>query len=197
MCRMNFHSPAKGSIIYTRMNVYLRVAFAWVPLFFILAGGLGAAAPPGLPPVSVLPPSTDLGHPIPEFSLPAPSGEMLAISKFRGRPIVINFFASWCPSCWAEIPHLVKASTENRKQGLVVLGIGVLDDAGAQKWMIGRLGITYPTVYDVSGEVVTKVLRLRRMPTTIFIDRRGIVRAKWEGILDEATLRREIAKILS
>lgn len=78
-----------------------------------------------------------------------------------------------------------------------MLGIGVLDDAGAQKWMIGRLGITYPTVYDVSGEVVTKVLRLRRMPTTIFIDRRGIVRAKWEGILDEATLRREIAKILS
>jgi len=148
------------------------------------------------PPAGGLLPAAGVGHPMPEFTLPTPQGEALSFAALKNRPVVVNFFASWCPSCWVEIPHLKAVFAEHGVRGLVVLGIGVLDDAASQAWMVRKLEIPYPTVYDAGGEVVSKVLQLRAMPTTIFVDRAGIVRGRWEGFLDERELRRELRKIL-
>jgi len=133
---------------------------------------------------------------MPEFALPAPTGRIVKFADFKGRPLVINFFGSWCPSCWAEVPLMVSLYADYRGRGLGVLGIGVLDDAAAQTWMVRKLGIPYPTVYDVGGETVSNVLRLRAMPTTVLIDRRGVVKMKWEGFLDRDTLLRKVQEIL-
>ncbi len=81
-------------------------------------------------------------------------------------------------------------------RGLRVLGIGVLDDANAQTWMVRKLRIPYPTVFDVTGETVSNVLRLRTMPTTVLIDSRGIVRQKWEGLLDWDIVLQRVQEIL-
>lgn len=85
---------------------------------------------------------------------------------------------------------------EYHPRGLQLLGIGVLDDADSQSWMVRKLGIPYPTVYDASGETVSQTFRLRAMPTTLLVGADGIVRVRWEGFVDEDTLRREVEKAL-
>lgn len=137
--------------------------------------------------------STD---PLPAFSLPALGGGAISAAQLRGKPAVINFFASWCASCWVEIPHIEAAFNDYKKQDLQVLGIGVLDSEDSLRWMVDKLRLTYPTVYDTSGDTVVKILKLRSMPTTLFVDRQGVVRARWVGFMDAETLRRLIAQIL-
>jgi peroxiredoxin len=109
---------------------------------------------------------------------------------------VINFFASWCSSCWAEIPHIQSVYNDYQGRGLQIVGIGVLDSEESLRWMVDKLRITYPTVYDTSGDTVVKILQLRSMPTTLFVDRQGIVRTRWQGFLDQETLQRLIAQIM-
>ena len=143
-----------------------------------------------------LPPAMEVGHPMPQFELPALRGEKFSLSAFEGHPIVINFFASWCESCWTDVRHINALYEEYRTRGLAVLGIGVLDNRDAQAWMVKKFSITYPTVYDATGEIVGKVLKLRSTPTTVLVDRGGVVIVRWEGRLDEQTLRHEVEKLL-
>ncbi len=133
---------------------------------------------------------------LPAFSLTALRGGLVSAADLKGKPAVINFFASWCASCWAEIPFLQAAHQTYSARGLRVLGIGVLESEDTMRSMVTRLGITYPTVYDASGDTVVKALRLRSMPTTLFVDRQGVVRVRWEGFLDKDTVFRLVGQIL-
>ncbi len=184
---------------------------AFIPFLVILAAvGLGAAllyalrAPDSLSrvPSAALPPAAGSGtatagrdEVLPAFALPTLRGGTFRSAELQGKAVIINFFASWCPSCWGEIPDFEAIHKEYGPRGLLVLGIGVLDDAETLGWMVQKLGITYPTVYDVKGEVVGGVLRLKAMPTTLFVDRNGVIRTRWQGRLDETILRRELRKI--
>lgn len=134
--------------------------------------------------------------PLPGFTLPMVNGSRFSGDQIRGKPAVINFFASWCPSCWAELPTLEVVYRQHRARGLVVVGIGVLEDAGSVSWMVDRLGISFPVAYDATGEVVAKVFKLRAMPTTLFVDRRANVVVRWEGVVDKARFQRYLSLIL-
>ncbi len=166
-----------------------------IALSVLSAQRLQRAAPPPLP-IAVTGAAASASDPLPAFSLPALGGGVISAAELKGKPAVINFFASWCPSCWAEIPHIEAAFKDYRGQGLQVVSIGVLDSEESLRWMVEKLRITYPAVYDTRGDTVVKILQLRSMPTTLFVDRQGIVRARWQGFLDNETLRRLIAQIL-
>lgn len=171
------------------------VVVVGIALVFLLAGRQQPAVQSPLP-IAASSSGAAASEPLPAFSLPALGGGAISAADLKGKPAVINFFASWCATCWAEIPYIETAFKDYRKQDLQVLGIGVLDSQDSLRWMVGKLRITYPTVYDTSGDTVTKILKLRGMPTTLFVDRQGVVRARWQGFLDEETLRRLIAQIL-
>ncbi len=136
------------------------------------------------------------GTQLPSFSLPMIGGSQFSSDWLRGKPVIINFFASWCPDCWAELPTLEVMYRQYRARGLMVVGIGVLQDAQSTSWMVRRLGISFPVTYDTTGDVVTKVLKLRAMPTTLFVDRYGNVVVRWEGVLDKARFQRYLSLIL-
>jgi len=176
---------------------------------FLLAAGVVAAIAlvlivrsPGRPqpaaslPIAAKGAAVEVSETLPAFSLPTPGGGVISTADLKGKPAVVNFFASWCASCWAEIPHIQAAYDVHKGRGLQIVGVGVLDSAESLRWMVDKLHITYPTAYDTGGDTVTKVLRLRSMPTTLFVDRRGIVRARWEGFLDPESLQRLLALIL-
>lgn len=130
------------------------------------------------------------------FTMPTLDGGTISAAQLKGQPAVIKVFASWCPRCWVSLPHTEAVYNEYAQRGLRVIGVGVLSAEDDLRSMVHRLRITYPVAYDLNGLVSVQTFGLRNVPTTLFVDRQGVVRVRWEGTMDRETLRRLIAQIL-
>jgi cytochrome c biogenesis protein CcmG/thiol:disulfide interchange protein DsbE len=108
----------------------------------------------------------------------------LSVADLRGKPVVVNFWASWCVPCRDEAPVLQKTYERYRDQGLVVLGVDVNDFRQDARRFMRRYGLTYPVVYDGKGSTVGK-WGVRGFPETFFVDRTGrLVGERIEGAVD-------------
>ena len=110
-------------------------------------------------------------------------GDIVRLNKYRGKVVLLNFWATWCPPCRAEIPELVKWQRENRRRGLQVIGITYPPTNRARvRQFMRRLRVIYPVLL---GAKETKALfdPGETLPLTIVIDREGNVRDRVEGIL--------------
>jgi len=132
------------------------------------------------------PPSPDIGHPAPDFVLLTPDGDELALNDLRGTPVLINFWATWCPPCRAEIPALEQ--THRQFDGdVLVLGVDVQENPEQVAEFIVEHDMTYPVVIDETAEVA-KTYRVRAFPTSYLIDERGVVVEIFTGPVNEPLL---------
>lgn len=124
--------------------------------------------------------------PAPGFTLPDPAGNPVALSDFRGRYVLLNFWATWCPPCLREMPSMERLSTSVSKSSFVVLGVS-LDKEGAAKVnpYLERLGVTFPIVLDIDSEIAT-VYGALDLPSTFLIDPQGRVVLAAKGERDWA-----------
>jgi cytochrome c biogenesis protein CcmG/thiol:disulfide interchange protein DsbE len=99
-------------------------------------------------------------------------GQMLSMADLRGRPVIVNFWASWCAPCRDEVPALQATYEKHRGEGLVVLGVDFNDVRRDAKRFLERYGATYPVVYDGKGETLGR-WGVRQVPETYFVDRAG------------------------
>jgi cytochrome c biogenesis protein CcmG/thiol:disulfide interchange protein DsbE len=114
-----------------------------------------------------------LGARAPAFNLNRiDGGGKLSLASLRGRPVVLNFWASWCVPCKGEAKMLEQASQQYRDRGVVFLGIDYHDVTSDARTFISHHGVTYATVQDGSGMVGDRY-GLTGVPETFFIDRRG------------------------
>ena len=127
-----------------------------------------------------------IGYPAPDFALKTPSGEEFKLSALRGTPVVLNFWATWCPPCRAELPELRSASERYAGQ-IAVVGVNQAESAATVAKAAVELGLTFPIPLDHRGDV-SQVYGVRSLPTTFFIDRDGVIRQIQNGPLTEATL---------
>jgi cytochrome c biogenesis protein CcmG/thiol:disulfide interchange protein DsbE len=108
----------------------------------------------------------------------------LSMVSFRGKPMVVNFWASWCIPCKDEAPVLERAWREHRKDGLVVLGVDAQDFKGDARSFMRRFGVTYPVVHDGKGSTLGR-WGVTGFPETFCVDRRGrLVGEKIDGGVD-------------
>jgi thiol-disulfide isomerase/thioredoxin len=128
----------------------------------------------------------------PEVHLVDFDGEPLALTDYRGKPVVLNFWASWCPSCVAEMPEFEKVH-QRLKAEVVFLGIDQRDDRSAAEELAGRTGVTYRLAEDPDGRVYDAFGGVG-MPTTVFIGANGEVVDVVTGQLTEELLRHHIAR---
>ncbi len=129
------------------------------------------------------------------LSLPRLEGEgSIDYAGLADRPLVINFFASWCPNCIAEMPDFERVHRSLGDQ-VEFLGISQSDPAGASIDLAHETGITYNTGIDRSG-VFFNALGVTGMPTTVFVRPGGEIAEVWQGALDEATLQQMIGEHL-
>lgn len=126
------------------------------------------------------------GELAPDFEVINLEGHPVALSSFRGRPVVLNFWATWCGPCKQEIPALSRVAADHPEAEFVGVALDSGDWRGlaAQK---GRLGIGFP-VYEGSAEV-QRTWEVRTLPTTYFIDAEGLVVASHVGVIAETKLR--------
>lgn len=143
-----------------------------------------------------------IGKPAPDFTLAqlgasgASGNSRVRLSSFKGKPVILNFWASWCDPCNAEAPFLQKTwASRLQQQGAVLIGIDGQEQASAAQAFLHKYNIDYPNVQDTLDGSVGIRYGVAGFPTTIFIDRNGIVVAKSIAALDEKTLNQELIKL--
>ncbi|MHB8620531.1 MAG: TlpA family protein disulfide reductase [Chloroflexota bacterium] len=133
-----------------------------------------------------------IGQAAPDFRLRTLAGPEVSLSGYRGHPVLINFWATWCQPCEKEMPEL--QATAASHSGLVVLGVDDLEATGKVQAYVRRLGLTFPILLDQDGTVLDRY-RVVGKPTSLFVDRQGIVRATYLGALPPRVLQRNLRAI--
>lgn len=155
----------------------------------VLVLSSSTAQPSGLPVMSSSSSSSGRallreGAPAPDFTLSTLDGRPVALADLRGKAVLVNFWASWCPPCLEETPALIAAYEELKqsKADVEFIGIGTNDDSANLRKFAENNRIPYLIVEDPDGKV-GDAYGLLGMPTTIFIDRQGVVRRIWNGAI--------------
>lgn len=136
-----------------------------------------------------------LGRPAPDFRLETLDGSSVALSGLTGRPVVINFWASYCIPCRDEAPLLEDAQIRYGGAGLAVLGVVFQDDTGAAAAFMEQFGLTYPGLLDPNGQTAIDY-GVRGIPETFVVDRDGTVARVFIGPLEVGSFRAAIEAIL-
>jgi cytochrome c biogenesis protein CcmG, thiol:disulfide interchange protein DsbE len=154
-----------------------------------------------LPTDSTTTPGKAAPHPgffAPEISLLSLTGEEISLSDFRGYPVILNFWTTWCPPCRAEMPAMQRAFLDYQDAGVIILAVNSTsqDSVPAVEDFISQFGITFPILLDKEGDVAS-LYQIASLPTTYFIDKSGIIReVVIGGPMSEALLRTRIEKLL-
>jgi cytochrome c biogenesis protein CcmG, thiol:disulfide interchange protein DsbE len=111
----------------------------------------------------------------PDFTVTTFDGETMQLSDLRGRPVVINFWASWCGPCREEAPRFQAVWERYRDQGVVMLGITYVDDEHDSRAFMAEYGVTYPNAPDVGTVISEEMYFIQAVPETFVIDQQGNV----------------------
>ena len=104
------------------------------------------------------------------------AGHEVRIEAGNGQVVVVDFFATWCQPCKVQLPHLERLARELQDRGLAVYGVSFDDDLDAIRGFTGQLAVGFPVLWDRGGERLAAAMSIQRLPTTLVVDRRGIIR---------------------
>jgi peroxiredoxin len=121
-----------------------------------------------------------IGVKAPDFELKTLDGKNVKLSDFKGKKVILNFWATWCPPCKAEMPEMQKFYEEDHKD-IVLLAVNIDPQLDVQKF-VDEMSITFPIPLDEDDEV-NSVYQVISIPTTYFIDTKGIIREKHIGAM--------------
>jgi len=130
--------------------------------------------------------SAELGYRAPNISLSDFKGNDVSLRQFRGTPVLLNFWGTWCAPCRAEMPALQNFH-EQYGDRVAVVGINWDHSISEARSFMERLGITYPNLIDRQGEAFVQY-GLTALPTSFWIDERGVIMGYWNGAMDEETM---------
>ena len=136
-----------------------------------------------------------VGRTAPDFSALDLAGRPVSLADYRGKIVVVNLWASWCPPCRAEMPDLQKLATAFRSRGVVVLGVDQGESAQRARAFADALGITYPVLVD-DGQQSGGIYAAFGLPTTIVVGRDGVVVKGVDGPLAYAEMQAVVAPLV-
>ena len=134
----------------------------------------------------------------PDITLQLLDGKKLELSSLKGKPVLITFWATSCPGCIKEMPHLVELYHELHKEGLEIIGIAMpYDRPDYVMEMIKRKKVPYLIALDLKGEAIKAFGNISLTPTTFLIDDQGAIVKKKIGVMDMAVWKKRIISILN
>jgi len=165
------------------------VGLAWIAgaaaiLMIGLAGKL-QAGPNATAPLS----------PAPEWELKDLNGKPVKLSDFKGKVVILDFWATWCPPCRMEIPGFIELQQKYAEKGLVVIGVSLDDEPDVVKTFMKRQGVNYSVVL-ANSKVTDDYGGIEGIPSTFIIDRTGAIVSKHVGFVPKERFEAEIAPLL-
>lgn len=178
------------SKIFFRKSAIVITAFVIIGFLGLLVWGMLNKEP-----ITGLSGVTMVNRPAPAFVLKTFDENTIALANLRGRPLVINFWASWCPPCREEAPLIERTWRAYKNRNLTFLGVNIQDRKEDALSYLQEFDITYPNGPDPTGEI-TIDYGVSGLPVTFFISRDGKVVRRWVGALEHSVLSRSIEEIM-
>lgn len=181
--------PSRRTLI--GLTIASVVSGALVVLLLVRLISAGNAA--GSNPVSPL-----AGKPAPDFTITTWNGasvQQVRLADLKGKPVVVNFWASWCDPCREEAPVLQAAWQKYQGSGVMFVGVAMRDKQSDGTAFLKQYGVTYPSGPDTTGQI-TIDYGVTGPPETVFIDRHGVVVSKTIGVIDDGSLDKAIQGLL-
>lgn len=192
----HFHNKTLTAIFgpsVATMSTRIIVVLVVIGTLAIIIAGLLHPNTPQATPTST---STGLqvGSLAPNFTLSTLDGKRLALSDYRGKTVMLNFWYATCPGCLQEMPAMQKfyAAQQVAGKNFVILGVNILDDAQTASQFARQQKLSYPIVLDQNQHVLA-LYNVNSTPTSYFIDGKGIIRSIVVGPVDDAILQHDVA----
>lgn len=135
-----------------------------------------------------------VGEPARDFALQDVDGNLVQLSELNGRPLILNFWATWCPPCLVEMPDLQAAYEQHQADGLIILAINREETAvTVREFFYDELDLTFTPLLDETGDVA-RLYGIANYPTSIFVNKAGVVTAVHRGLMTEEQIEGYLAK---
>jgi peroxiredoxin len=167
-----------------------------LPRLFLLFALAGIATPADQPAIRAALQPAKARKPAPEFALQDSSGKTISLKNYRGKVVLLDFWATWCHGCKEEIPWFSEFARIYGAKGLTVVGIS-LDGDGWKvvKPFIDTAKVPYPIL--LGNDATAKKYGIENMPDTFLIDREGRIAAAYAGLVDKDNVESNIRSMLS
>jgi len=138
-----------------------------------------------------------IGKPAPDFTVTSLDGKTISLDSLKGKVIILNFWATWCPPCRAEIPEFIRFYRDFEKKGVAIIGLSINDRNTALQEFNQTNRINYPVANDKGSRVARLYGGIRSIPTTFVIDHKGIIRDMRVGGINRQELLKMVEPYLS
>ncbi len=170
-------------------------------------GGNKSKSPDSTTHVAGVPTNTDQGQQLtvglekgnlaPDFELRSVDGKTMKLSSLRGKKVIVNFWATWCPPCRLEMPEMEKFYTKNKNEGIEILAVNLTkaekNRADVPAFM-KEFGITFPVLLDENSDVA-QLYEVSSIPASFIIDTQGVIREKIVGPMTRDLMEKMLGKI--
>ena len=137
------------------------------------------------------------GNLAPDFELKSIDGKTMKLSSLRGKKVIVNMWATWCPPCRLEMPEMEKFYTENKNEGIEILAVNLTKAEKSRNDVpafVKAYGITFPILMDENGDVA-RLYEVSSIPATSIIDTQGVIREKIVGPMTYDSMKKMLGKI--
>ena len=160
------------------------------------AGRFGIAELPAYLNADQRPVAVEIGSLAPDFELETLAGERFRLSDYRGHPVVVNFWASWCVPCRREVPVLIRLQEEFRQLGLAVIGVNIEESRGPARGFADEFAIDYVLPMDFGGDVV-RAYQVFGPPHTYFVGPDGVIETIFRGQAPDDVFERTVREFVA
>jgi len=158
------------------LKVMLVIAFASILVLGLTMAGCSPKSAPTPPSYPTPAQGTRVGNLALNFQLHNLEGEPVSLGDLRGKPVILNFWATWCRPCVSEMPFIQRVYEEQSAEGLVLLAINIGGTSSQVKEFLQGHNLSLPVLLDTKQDVAQRY-KIQYIPTTFFIDKEGIIQA--------------------